>query len=487
MTTDNAADSIARRPRVRLPIALKMATVITTLLVFGLGTLAILVVSNQQALIRSHIEDFGQLITSQLALTATEPLFTDQHYELAALVKRYVANPRVLGAVIYDNSGTAIASAGEIPEFKTLPQPGKAIEHKFASTAAHPAYRAIVISAPVTFRGAVAGKVALSLSRQALDKAQREIIRNTAIITALLSIAICLVAIYLGKRMARPIHTLVDATRLLQSGEFSQLPKRRGDEFDHLFDAINLMGEGLVRKAQVENILRQCLDQNVAIKLLDQIEPIALGGSQVRATVLFADIVGFTSLSEKLSPEQVGGFLAEIFHCLDQCARVYGGTVDKFIGDAVMVIFGAPHSDPEHVYHAVACAVLMQQVIQRINTRRQQRGEQPVQLRIGLNSGDMLAGLLGSSQRMDYTVVGDAVNLASRLCNEAKPGEIIVSAPLYRALKGSPGVRAAHPRRIRVRGKSEPVTICSVLDIHHKNIDDLEAWLEQATQQGGPA
>jgi adenylate cyclase len=287
--------------------------------------------------------------------------------------------------------------------------------------------------------------------------------------------------------MARPIHSLVDATRLLQRGEFLQIPKRRGDEFDSLFDAINLMGEGLVRKTQVENILRQCLDHNVASKLLDQIEPVALGGNQVRATVLFADIVGFTSLSEKLSPEQVGEFLSEMFHYLDKCARAYGGTVDKFIGDAVMVIFGAPHTDPEHAYHATACAVLMQQVVQWLNTQRIQRGQPAVQLRVGLNSGEMLAGLMGSSQRMDYTVVGDAVNLASRLCNEARPGEIVVSAPLYRALKGRSGLRAASPRRIRVRGKSEPVTICSIIDIAHHDVPDLDEWLGEVAWQGEPA
>ena len=487
MNTDNAAAETAPKLRVRMPIAAKMATVITALLVFGLGTLASLLVNHQQAQIRAHIEDFGQLITSQLAMTATEPMFTDEHYELAALVKRFADNPRIVGAVIYDNQGKLIAGAGAQPDFAMLPQPGEAAERKFGATAEHPALRAIVISSPITFRGAVAGKVALALSRQALDNAQREIIRNTAIITALLSVAICLVAIYLGKRMARPIHTLVDATRLLQSGEFSQMPKRRGDEFDHLFEAINSIGEGLVRKTQVENILRQCLDQNVANKLLDQIEPVALGGDKVQATVLFADIVGFTSLSEKMSPEQVGEFLADIFHHLDQCARVYGGTVDKFIGDAVMVIFGAPHKDPEHAYHAVACAVLMQQVIRRINRQRRLRGQAAIQVRIGLNGGEMFAGLLGSTQRMDYTVVGDAVNLASRLCNEARAGEIVVSAPLYRDIKGRPGLRAAHPRRIHIRGKREPVTICSIIDIAQDNIDDLDQWLDQTVLHVVPA
>src|SRR5690606_28081889 len=100
MNTDNAAAETAPKLRVRMPIAAKMAAVITALLVFGLGTLASLLVNHQQAQIRAHIEDFGQLITSQLAMTATEPMFTDEHYELAALVKRFADNPRIVGAVI---------------------------------------------------------------------------------------------------------------------------------------------------------------------------------------------------------------------------------------------------------------------------------------------------------------------------------------------------------------------------------------------------
>lgn len=213
-----------------------------------------------------------------------------------------------------------------------------------------------------------------------------------------------------------------------------------------------------------------------------------LGDEQRRpVTVLFADIVGFTSLSERLDPEEVRDVTAACFGRLVEEIVRRGGTVDKFIGDAVMVIFGAPNSDPEHAYHATACAVLMQQVLQRVNAQRIQRGEPAAQLRIGLNSGDMLAGLMGSSQRMEYTVVGDAVNLASRLCNEARPGEIVVSAPLYRALKGRSGLRAANPRRIRVRGKAEPVTICSILDIGHNGVPNLDDWLGNVSWHGVPA
>src|SRR5262245_25058824 len=110
--------------RVQIPIAVKMAALITGILMVGMGILATVVIGNQQRLLRSHIEEFGQLINYQLAVTATEPLFTDQHYVLAALIKRYVDSPRVLGAVIYDHTGKIVAGAGTYPEFNALPISG---------------------------------------------------------------------------------------------------------------------------------------------------------------------------------------------------------------------------------------------------------------------------------------------------------------------------------------------------------------------------
>lgn len=479
--------------RMQLPIALKMAALITLILIVGMCILAAVIISNQQRLLRSHIEEFGQLINYQLALTATEPVFTDQHYELAALIKRYVDSPRVLGAAIYDHTGHVIVAAGVYPDFSALPRPGKALDLKTSEMKNAPASypkterRAIVVADAVSFRGTVAGHAALALSRQALDNAQRQIIRISALVAAALSVVICLVAIYLGRRLAQPLHTLVDATRLLERGEFIQIPERRGDEFGQLVKAINVMGQGLVRKTQVENIMRQVLDRDVANKLLAEIEPVKVGGDRVDATVLFADIVGFTSLSEKMSPEAVSHFLNEYFHYLDVCARFYFGAVDKFIGDAVMVVFGAPRPDVEHHYHAVACAVLMQRLIARINIEREKEKLAPVQIRIGINSGEMLAGLVGSQQRMEYTVVGDAVNLASRLCNEAEGSQIIIEENLNRKLANQHNLSVANPRQIKVRGKNDPVTIYTVIDIEHSHPMVVEQMIEDVLHHRGKA
>lgn len=479
----------ARLERLQPSIAIKMAALITIIMAGGFAALAAIVIGNQQRLIRSNIEEFGQLLSYQLAATATEPMFTDQHYELAALLKRYAQNPRVLGAAIYDHTGTVSAAAGVYPSVlypSFLPATGQPIDMTTASMLAQTpqknATHAIVVAQPISFRDAVAGHVVLVLSRQSLDRAQREIIRVCVLAAIALSAIICIVAIYLGRRLARPIHTLVDAARLLERGEFAQIPERRNDEFGLIINALNAMGNGLVRKAQVEDTLRRVLDRDVANKLIAEIEPVKVGGDRVDATVLFADIVGFTALSETMSPEAVSDFLNEYFCCLDACSRFYFGTVDKFIGDGVMVVFGAPLPDPQHRYHAVACAALMQRLIARIN---QQRGAQQLpiaQLRIGINSGAMLAGMIGSSQRMDYTVVGDAVNLASRLCHEAQPGQIVIEESIFHHLAPQHVIDVTEPRKIKVRGKNNSITIYTVNAIEHSHPIMLEQMIDDMLQ-----
>ncbi|MFT3929489.1 MAG: adenylate/guanylate cyclase domain-containing protein [Spongiibacteraceae bacterium] len=472
----------AARFRVQPSIAVKLAAAITIILIGGMATLAAAVIGNQQRLIRDHIEEFGQLLGYQLAATATEPMFTDQHYEIAALIKRYVQSPRVLGAVIFDHEGHITTASGYYPSLSTLPKAGEVKDVATSELEFAPPLkfekRAIVIAEPIAFRGAVAGKVALVLSQQALENAQREIVRICVLVATALSIVICAVAIYLGRRLSRPIHTLVDAARLIERGEFTQIPARRNDEFGLIINALNSMGQGLVRKAQVEDILRRVVDRDVANKLLDEIEPVKVGGDRVEATVLFADIVGFTSLSETMSPESVSEFLNDYFHYIDACARFNFGVIDKFIGDGVMVVFGASRPDPDHRYHAVACAVLIQRLLIEINTRRNLQQLPIAQFRIGINSGEMLAGMIGSEKRMEYTVVGDAVNLASRLCSEAQPGEIVIEESIYHHLASSHNIHVGSPRKITVRGKIDPITIYAVNHIDHSHPIILDQMLD---------
>src|SRR5690606_19858222 len=194
---------------------------------------------------------------------------------------------------------------------------------------------------------------------------------------------------------------------------------------------------------------------------------------------LFADIVGFTRLSERLAPDAVAELLNCYFNAINCAADFYRGTIDKYMGDCAMLVFGVPEKDSEHLYHALCCAVMIQRLILRINEQRRAQGRVTVEFRIGINAGTMLAGNLGSQSRMQYTVVGDAVNLASRLSNMAGAGELIVPQEIAIKPNICSRLRARQSGAIRVRGKADPIMTYVVEGVHAHS----ETLMEQRIAQ----
>ena len=151
------------------------------------------------------------------------------------------------------------------------------------------------------------------------------------------------------------------------------------------------------------------------------------------------------------------------YFTLITCAcSVNHGIVDKYMGDGVMLVFGAPEADRDHAFHAVSCALLIQKLVASENLKREEQGLSPVKLRIGINTGTMLAGNMGSCDRMEYTVVGDTVNLASRLCGITNGEQIVISREMYMRDDVKNRVLAGEYQSIRLRGISKPVNTYQV-------------------------
>ncbi len=475
------ADARVRR---RIPIALKLAASVSLLMLGCVCVLAVFLLNHQSRLIGAHADDFSTLITEQLASTAVEPLFTDERYELEALVRHIAANDRILGAAIFNRDGEQLALAGSVPSFALLDRSRpyqKLAPSKQPLVAGKDFVRAAPVSVhlePIKFKGVLAGYAVASYSQDAIVRGYNHSLKLLGFITTLLMIAMCLVVFSLGKRVTRPLTALVAATEAIDRGDFTQIEERRNDEIGQLINAVNHMGQGSLNRTQVENVMGQLLAKDVAAKVLNKLDTIQVGGEQVHATVLFADIVGFTEISENLTPREVSELLNEYFTYLDACARFYFGTIDKYIGDCVMVVFGSPKPDPDHQYHAVSCAVLMQKLIQRVNEQRVQQGKYTVNLRIGINSGTMLAGLLGSNDRLEYTVVGDSVNIASRLCNEAASGQIIIQESLYEEIRQLHNLCVEQHKKIKLRGKSVPVSVYNVYAVEQAHPMAMENLID---------
>jgi adenylate cyclase len=182
------------------------------------------------------------------------------------------------------------------------------------------------------------------------------------------------------------------------------------------------------------------------------------------ATVLFSDIRSFTSITEVLGAQGTVRFLNDYFTLMVDCLQREGGMLDKFIGDAVMAVFGLPVAGDSDEDQAIRSAIAMQEVLGNFNTERQTRGEQPIGIGIGLHTDAVVSGNIGSPKRMNYTVIGDGVNLAARLESACKfyGAKLLVSDATLRRAKGRYVSREAD--QVVVKGKSEPVLVHELLD-----------------------
>ena len=226
-----------------------------------------------------------------------------------------------------------------------------------------------------------------------------------------------------------------------------------------------LMIEDISTEKRVKATMSRYMDPAIAARMLESGTDL-LGGASTRATVLFSDIRGFTTLTEELGAQGTVAFLNEYFTIMVECINHEGGMLDKFIGDAIMAAFGLPIAHDDDEDRAVRAAIEMIRGCRRYSLERHKRGQKAVAMGIGLNTDLVVSGNIGSSRRMDYTIIGDGVNLASRLESACKAysAEILISESTQRRLRGTYRMREID--RVVVKGKTEPVAIFEVLEHH---------------------
>ncbi len=219
--------------------------------------------------------------------------------------------------------------------------------------------------------------------------------------------------------------------------------------------------EELARRIIERQALERFLSPPIVERILANPHQVHLGGENQLATVLFADIRGFTRMSENLDPPRVVDLLNEFFTQMTDLLFENGGTLDKYLGDGIMALFGAPIARADDIPRAVKTAIEMQCALERLNNLWMARGQRPLRMGIGVNTGQVTAGNIGSTRRMDYTVIGDAVNVAARLCAHAAGRQILISESTFRGLDGSYPYKKLEP--IRVKGKELPVETYEIL------------------------
>jgi class 3 adenylate cyclase len=313
--------------------------------------------------------------------------------------------------------------------------------------------RLALVSRPLPATDGIASIIAVPLEEvlTPFDRIQRAE-RIAAAVVLVLAIGFALV---LSKGLTTPIRTLVAATERVRRGDYDfrvKVPYR--DEVGTLADAFNQMTEGLLLKERYRGVLDQVVSRHVAEELLRG--EIVLGGETRELTTLFADIRGFTSLTEHMEPQAVIGMLNEWLELAAECIEQERGVVDKYVGDQVMAIFGAPIMQEDHPERAVRAALRLRDRTAELSQRREARGDPPLAIGIGVNTGPAVAGNTGSSRRLNYTVLGASVNAAARLCSQAGPGQVLISEETGRRTKEVVDATPLPPRVIK--GFSHPIT-----------------------------
>lgn len=456
---------------INLPIAYKLAEIFTLIITVGMVSLGVVIARDQNHMLEQQMIDSSTAVVKLLGKIAEEPLLADDILILGGVVNNLVIQDALLdAAAIYTVDLKPIAHAGSLPDQKTV-ETNAGHQSMFRYNSIYPdrydKFKTLVgLLNPMQVKGTIVGYAFIGLDRSKLEAAKRQTLQTVAIATLLLIFMGFIASIILGKRLSRPIHQLVDVSKAIAAGNYEfRFTKPRNDELGELMQAMNEMSEELLEKERVEQTFSRYVAPKVAEELLKNRDLSDLGGRYVNASVLFADIVGFTTLSENMPPEKVSELLNEYFSYIAEIVHMYNGHIDKYIGDCVMAVFGAPGQDEDHAQHAVECGVLIQNMVLVLNEKRREKGLIELMFHIGINSGGMVAGNIGSAERMDYTVMGRAVNIASRLSGTATPGSVLISDATFEAIQKSGHIHCRPSGVITLRGSTQPLATYVVVNI----------------------
>ena len=290
-------------------------------------------------------------------------------------------------------------------------------------------------------------------------------LERTYLILALLGLAISVaVGIWIARGVSKPVLQLAEGARKIGEGDYQhRVSVNQPDEMGLLAASFNHMSKGLAERDQVRDLLGKVVSPAVAAELLRK--DVTLGGEEREVTVLFSDVRSFTTMCEALAPQEVLGILNRYFTRMSTIVEAHGGVVDKYVGDAIMALFGAPLANADDADRAMKTALEMCEALDELNAQQQVRGHPAIKVGIGINTDVVIAGNMGSQTRLNYTVIGDGVNLASRLEGLTKTPEyatrIIISSTTLAKAKGRYQTRLLG--QVAVKGKQKPTEIYALL------------------------
>jgi len=435
----------------RFPIFWQILLAISVTLAITTGVIWNYLDSNLKSLLQQQTDTFAQTITQQAANSASEMVMASDTLALNSMLDTLVSDKSsILMMQIYDDKNQLIAQS--------------AIQNDVSLSPHVESY-----SKPIMFQDVQAGRLVLLLDNSAIATALLNARKVLGIIVISISLLALAIAAWLATHLSSPLKKLRKATIEVTKGNLSPaLPLARNDEVGDLVMGVDSMLQGLRDKESIEHKFSSYISKDIATGILANLHTSRTPLRNVTGSVLFVDIVGFTQLCETAEPKEVADILNHYYFLLHQAAKMYRGTVDNYIGDGAMLTFGVHKEDQKHSINAICSAQIFLRLTDLMNAQRKEKGLKDLEFRLGLHCGEMLAGTIGSTERMQLTITGDTVNTAARMCEQAEKNKLLISDSILHHSATRDLVLTEKPIKLSIKGKALPQTAHHVIGLAPK-------------------
>jgi adenylate cyclase len=452
-------------------LQVKFSALVVTLLVMASVGLAFIATQHERRALENEVQKRGMALAVNLAGAAKEPLLEadqgdfDRELLLERLIREVGDTEGVVAVRLLDRSGVVVASLDSSERGRkdaSLPPDASGAAPWVGREGTR-----LRFAAPISYSDVAVGQAQIELDLKTLvDPVVLSSTRQLAAVAVIVSVLGVFAGVGFVALLVGPLRRLRAGVERLAAGDVSvRVAPTSRDEVGELTRAFNEMGDSLEQKERIQRAFGRYVDDYVLNQLLESTDDEKRVGIEREVTILFVDIRQFTRLSEGMEASDVVALLNEVFQLISDVILGRGGTIDKFIGDSVMAYFGAPVPHADHALRAVTAAVDIARNIERRNKHvrafeRDGSTRQPVSIGIGIHTGVVVVGNIGSDRRTDFTAIGDAVNVAHRLEKLAEPGQILVSEAVQRRVRGAARLHFEGERQLS--GREEPVHVYAV-------------------------
>lgn len=449
-------------------LATKISGMMSLLVMLTIFVLTFLSIQRERANFQKELTEQAELFLETASHGLRDPLYRAQIDEITDLSNQIRDNPDITFFVVYNKDGKILVDSREsaLQYSQNIDNLGAKILADGSGMYVSWEANDLVTGRTIKLGNQTAGAVSAGFSTKPLDD-KIAAITVQGIILAFLTLLIgAALTTLLARQITQPLSELNAIVARASAGDLTQrVSHLAGDEIGQLGAAFNRMAEQLQEREWLRDMFGRFVSHEVADALRSG--QIKLEGENRFVSILFCDIREFTAYSEKHDPQEVVKLLNQFLPIVVQAAQKYGGMVNKFGGDSTLIVYGAPNEVPNGAYRAVLTALEIRANMAEMNRLLIKKGDAPLRIGVGINTGYALAGAIGTDQRQEYTVVGQAVNLAARIdgLNKQFPeNDILISPWTYEALgKQREELRISSLGKVPIRGRGEPIEIWSVL------------------------